>query len=127
MVKLQLSEIITAHKRSLGQGNIFRSVCQEFCPGGGRVCSWGVSARGGVCSRGVSAPGEVCSWGVCSWGGLLGGLCSWGGAGGDPPGRPLLRAVRILLECILVLFENDFRVANVKEHRFRFCDRIRSL
>ena len=30
--------IITASKRSLGQGNIFRSVCQEFClQGGGRV------------------------------------------------------------------------------------------
>ena len=29
--------IFTARKRSLGQGNIFRSVCQEFCPqGGGR-------------------------------------------------------------------------------------------
>ena len=27
--------IITARKRSLGQGNIFRSVCQEFCPWGG--------------------------------------------------------------------------------------------
>ena len=25
----------TARKRSLGQGNIFRSVCQEFCPQGG--------------------------------------------------------------------------------------------
>ena len=25
---------ITARKRSLGQGNIFRSVCQEFCPQG---------------------------------------------------------------------------------------------
>ena len=24
--------IFTARKRSLGQGNIFRSVCQEFCP-----------------------------------------------------------------------------------------------
>ena len=29
--------VITARKRSLGQGNIFRSVCQEFCPRGG-VC-----------------------------------------------------------------------------------------
>ena len=28
---------ITGRKRSLGQGNIFRSVCQEFCPGGGGV------------------------------------------------------------------------------------------
>ena len=24
--------VITAHKGSLGQGNIFSSVCQEFCP-----------------------------------------------------------------------------------------------
>ena len=30
-----MSSIFTACKRSLGQGNIFRSVCQEFC-------SWGV-------------------------------------------------------------------------------------
>ena len=29
--------IFTARKRSLGQGNIFSSVCQEFCPQGG-VC-----------------------------------------------------------------------------------------
>ena len=27
-------DIFTARKRSLGQGNIFRSVCQEFCPQG---------------------------------------------------------------------------------------------
>ena len=35
---------ITARKRSLGQGNIFRSMCQEFCPRGGGVClsaCWG--------------------------------------------------------------------------------------
>ena len=30
--------IISVHKRSLGQGNIFRSVCQEFC-------SWGVLSQ----------------------------------------------------------------------------------
>ena len=29
--------VFTAHKRSLGQGNIFRSVCQEFCPQWGEV------------------------------------------------------------------------------------------
>ena len=29
----------------LGQGNFFRSVCQEFCPGGGRV--WQGNVRGG--------------------------------------------------------------------------------
>ena len=27
--------VITARKRTLGHGNIFRSVCQEFCPRGG--------------------------------------------------------------------------------------------
>ena len=31
-------QFITARKRSLGQGNIFRSMCQEFCPRGGGVC-----------------------------------------------------------------------------------------
>ena len=31
-------DIFTARKRSLGQGNIFSSMCQEFCsPGGGGV------------------------------------------------------------------------------------------
>ena len=30
----QIHITFTAHKRSLGQGNIFRSVCQEFCPHG---------------------------------------------------------------------------------------------
>ena len=43
-------------KRSFGQGNIFTSVCQEFCSRGGGVWSdpGGVSApnfRGGVCSK----------------------------------------------------------------------------
>ena len=38
-------------------------------------------------------------WGACSGGGLLLGE---GVPGGDPPGRLLLRAVRIQLECILV-------------------------
>ena len=38
--------------------------------------------RGGACSKGVAY--------------------SWGGVCGDPPGWLLLRAVRILLECILV-------------------------
>ena len=39
--------------------------------------------------------------GVCD--SVNGGVPGPGGVpGGDPPGRPLLRAVRILLECILV-------------------------
>ena len=92
--KLLTSSVITDRKRSLGQGNIFIGVCQEFCSqGGGGVCSqrgcllWGVSVSGGVCS-GVSALGGVCSWGcllggvcsggICSGGCLLGGCLLWG-------------------------------------------------
>ena len=49
---------------------------------------------------GVPGPGGVWSWGVPGPGGcLLLGVCV---PGGNPPGRLLLRAVRILLECILV-------------------------
>ena len=63
--------------------------------------------EGGACFRGVCS-GGVCAW---SWGGLLPGGCLLLGGrllpGGclvepPPPGRPLLRVVRILLECILV-------------------------
>ena len=67
--------------------------------------------RGGACSWGVPAPGEgVWSGGCLLWGCLVrgvpaprGGACSGGVPGEDPPRRLLLRAVRILLECILVL------------------------
>ena len=57
-----------------------------FCPGGGGACSRAMPApRGGGCL-------------------VLGGCLVPGGGvpSGDPPGRLLLRAVRILLECILV-------------------------
>ena len=68
----------------LGQGYIFTGVCD--------------SVRGGAGPRGVPGPGVP---------GLGGGVCSRreGLLGGDfPPGRLLLRAVRILSECILVHF-----------------------
>ena len=87
--------IFTTCKRSLGQGNIFTSVCQEFCSVGrcypSMHCRWYPSMP---CSRspGGSAPGGcllqgVCSGGVCSWEGgcLLRGVCSWGGAWWRPP------------------------------------------
>ena len=76
-------------------------ICLQVCvcPQGG-VWSWGVphpqvvpgprgvsGPRGGAWSRRVPGPRGVWSWGV---------------PGGDTPGRLLLRAVRILLECILV-------------------------
>ena len=34
-IAINLELVFTAHKRSLGQGNIFSSVCQEFCSQGG--------------------------------------------------------------------------------------------
>ena len=88
-----LKGLITARKRSLGQGYILTSVCQEFCSQGGLVLGgclvqWGVPGLGGVPGPGGCLVQE--------------GVWSRGVPGGDPPGRLLLRAVRILLECILV-------------------------
>ena len=74
---------------------------------GGCACSRGVPAPGGcLLWGGLPAPGGVpaSGEGACSGGGcLLWGMPAPGEVpGGDPPGRLLLRAVRILLECILV-------------------------
>ena len=52
---------------------------------------------GGSSPRGVPDPGGVCSWG---WG-LVPGGAWWRPL---PPGQLLLRAVRILLGCILVIY-----------------------
>ena len=55
--------LVTARKRSLGQGNISSSVCQGFCPRGvgGREGAWfrgGCLVLGGGCLvRGVPGPG----------------------------------------------------------------------
>ena len=74
--KERFISVITARKRSLGQGNIFRSLCQEFCPGGGvlsqhalQVVSQHALQQGsvlsrhalqqGVCCREVPGPGRV--------------------------------------------------------------------
>ena len=112
--------IFTARKRSLGQGNIFTSVCQKFCPQRGGACSGGVWSwgclllgGGGFWSRGAYSRGFRSRRGclLLGWGGLvLGGVSrptSKGEIEGDQvqsprPRRLLLRAVRILLECILV-------------------------
>ena len=45
--------------KKLGQGNIFRSVCQQFCPGGVR-------------GRGVCMAGRACMAGGHVW---QGGMC----------------------------------------------------
>ena len=113
---MTLVAIFTARKRSLGQGNIFTSVCQEFCSqegvawSQGGACSggWLVPGRGcllrGVPARscfkiffgvhtqgwggGCLVPGRCCSWGMSSP--AEGGACSGGGVpalgGGPPPG-----------------------------------------
>ena len=111
----------------LGEGNIFRSVCQEFCPGGcawqrGRVWQWGVHGRGacmagGMCGgghawQGVSmAGGHAWQEGVHGRGTCVAGGCAW----------QILQdtvnewAVRILLECILViLIYSEIGHANLK-------------
>ena len=92
-VATQKTCIITARKRSLGQGNIFTPVCHSVHGGGGGVaCSQGVCSGGGgagACSGGVPTPGGVCSWGVPG--------------GDDPPWTTTMWAVHILLECNLVI------------------------
>ena len=57
---------------------------------------------GGLLPGGCLIPGGLL-WGVSAPGG---GVWSRGVPGGDPspPGQLLLRAVRILLECILVIY-----------------------
>ena len=85
----------------LGQGNIFRSVCPHSVHGGGHA--W--LLRGGAC---VVAPGG-CAWlllgGMCGCSGGCAWLLQGGGHAwdttryGDTVNE---RAVRILLECILI-------------------------
>ena len=83
------NSIFTACKRSLGQGNIFSSLCQEFCTqrGGGSA-----SVHAGIAPRGKtpSPPGSR----------HLPAQCMLGD-------RVNKRAVHILLECILVHIQNS--------------------
>ena len=74
--------VVTARKRSLGQDNMFTGVCLS---------------TGGVAWSGVAWSG----WCLLQGGCLLRGYAWW-----RTPERPLLRAVRILLECILVRWRN---------------------
>ena len=82
--------LITARKRSLRLGNIFTSVCHSFYP-------WGVYPCMQWAGEGVCIP--ACN-GVCL---PLGPKGVPQGVYPLPPRRPLKRAVRILLECILVI------------------------
>ena len=124
---LILRDLITARKRNLEQGNVFTPVRHsvhggDLCPsmhhrshdrgvsrGEGSVSRWESLSRGYL-SRG-SPSGEFLSGGdhLCPdlWGFLSGGLCPGGSLSGRPPDRDPPygneRAVRILLECILVI------------------------
>ena len=59
--------ILLPSATKLRQGNVFTNMCQEFCPGGGRLCSsihhrshdWVGLSRGGLCSAGL-CPGGLC-------------------------------------------------------------------
>ena len=67
----------------LGQGNIFRSICQEFCPGGGGHAWQGGAWQGGTCLvGGVHGRGDVHGKEACvarghAWRGacMIGGAC----------------------------------------------------
>ena len=78
-------------------------MCGRGCVCGGRVCmvggvhgKKGVRMAGGMCGGGMHGRGHAW-WGVC----VTGGGYTWSG-GHAWQGGPLQRAVRILLECILV-------------------------
>ena len=97
--------IFTTRKRSLGQGNIFISICHSVPGWGGGfpTCITGHMTRG-VCIQEVCISGLVCFQGVC-----IQGVCIQGGWA-EPPSEihGILwdtvnkRAVRILVECFLV-------------------------
>ena len=77
---------VTARKRSLGQGNIFIGMCQEFCSQVGVSAPRGCLLQEGVCSRGcVCSGGGVCSRGSGSRGGPGPGGSGPRGPGGDTP------------------------------------------
>ena len=114
----------------LGQSYIFTGVCNSVHSGGCLVLG-GCLVPGGACPEGVPGPGDLVPggclvprgflvWGVPGPGGYLvpGGCLVLGGClvprGGvwwraPSPGRLLLRAVRILLECILVTYSNCYK------------------
>ena len=87
--------IFTGRKQSLGQGNIFIGVCQEFCsrgvPGSRGVCSQGGAwlREGCLLPRGCLLPGRSLVRGVPAPGGVP---VPRGVLGGDLPRGLLLRA-----------------------------------
>ena len=90
--------IITAHKRSLGEGNVFNRICHSVEGGAGGLYDVTSSVSGPTFLPGVLCPGGLCQ--------------------ADPrieaPQYGDERAVCILLKCFLVL-------------RYKYCNRILDL
>ena len=96
IITFTIRSFITARKRSLGEGNIFTSVCHSFCPQeeelayqyASQVTGPGVSASRGSASREGLPPGGFASGGSASKGDCLWDVCIQGGMhlGGLPPG-----------------------------------------
>ena len=61
----------------LGQGNIFRSACQEFCPQGGGAWQGSMCGKGGMCGRGHAWRGG--GWSCVARGGGVRGIRSMSG------------------------------------------------
>ena len=87
--------IVTARKRSLGQGNVFTPICDSFCSGEG-VPSLG-GGEGAILGEG----GLPSLGGSMKRGAVEGDTVKGEGAVKKPP-LVNKRAVRILLECFLV-------------------------
>ena len=71
-------------QQHLQKGNVFTSMCEEFCPGGGVHGKGGVHSGGHVWQGGMCGRGHV--WqGACMAGGMHGrwacmtGECAWQG------------------------------------------------
>ena len=111
------TKLLLPPSMKMGQSNIFRSVCQEFCSRGRGV---GIPAchAGHMTSLGEGCPGP--GPGVSRH--RPGGCVSQHALRQTPPSRRLLlRAVRILLACILVwhkfcqkLHENENKNVEIK-------------
>ena len=83
-----MATLITAHKRSLGQGNIFTSMCHSFYPQGRGECIVGGCVVEGTCMAGVCMGGDMYGRG-CAWQGMWlavgvcqGWICMAGGIHG---------------------------------------------
>ena len=88
---------LQAHTQGGSWGGLAWECLQAHTKLGLQAHTQGVCSQGGAYSKGAACFGGACSkGGLSALGGLLPGGC------GDPPGRLLLGAVRILLECIFV-------------------------